>query len=106
MIALAFELQAIRLSENRTNLVLVEIAEESTEAPVAVGSATMVARGSATLVQDELSSGRLVPILGDFEIVDGAFEIRLAYNSRTFLPAKVRAFVEHAAAFFEGTADA
>jgi DNA-binding transcriptional LysR family regulator len=61
---------------------------------------------SATLVQDELSSGRLVPILGDFEIVDGAFEIRLAYNSRTFLPAKVRAFVEHAAAFFEGTADA
>jgi DNA-binding transcriptional LysR family regulator len=61
---------------------------------------------SAALVQAELSSGRLVPILGDFEIVDGAIEIRLAYNSRTLLPAKVRAFVEHAAAFFEETADA
>jgi ABC-2 family transporter len=33
---------------------LVEIVEESTEAPVAVGSAAMVARGSATLVQDEI----------------------------------------------------
>lgn len=61
---------------------------------------------SAALVQAELSSGRLVPILGDFEIVDGAFEIRLAYNSRTLLPAKVRAFVEQATAFFEETADA
>ncbi|MGB8424042.1 LysR family transcriptional regulator [Paraburkholderia sp.] len=61
---------------------------------------------SAALVEDELSSGRLVRILHDFEIVDGAVEIRLAYNSRTLLPAKVRAFVEHAAAFFDETADA
>jgi DNA-binding transcriptional LysR family regulator len=60
----------------------------------------------AALVQAELSSGRLIPILGDFEIVDGAVEIRLAYNSRILLPAKVRAFVEHAAAFFDKTADA
>ena len=60
----------------------------------------------AAFAQTELSSGRLVPILGDFEIVDGAIEIRLAYNSRTLLPAKVRAFVQHAAAFFEETADA
>jgi DNA-binding transcriptional LysR family regulator len=59
----------------------------------------------AALVQAELSSGRLIPILGDFEIVDGAVEIRLAYNSRILLPAKVRAFVEHAAAFFDKTAD-
>lgn len=55
----------------------------------------------ATLAQAELSSGKLVPILSDFEIVDGTIEIRLAYNSRTLLPAKVRAFVEHAVAFFE-----
>ncbi|MGF6721777.1 DNA-binding transcriptional LysR family regulator [Paraburkholderia sp. GAS41] len=61
---------------------------------------------SATLVQAELASGRLVPILENFEIVDGTFEIRLAYNSRTLLPAKVKAFVEHAAAFFEETAEA
>jgi DNA-binding transcriptional LysR family regulator len=60
---------------------------------------------SAALAQAELASGRLVPILGDFEIVNGAIEIRLAYNSRTLVPAKVRAFVEHASAFFEGTAD-
>jgi DNA-binding transcriptional LysR family regulator len=53
------------------------------------------------LVQTELASGRLVSILGEFDIVDAAIEIRLAYNTRTLLPAKVRAFIEHAAAFFE-----
>jgi len=53
------------------------------------------------LAQTELASGQLVPILGEFDIVDGAIEIRLAYNTRTLLPAKVRAFIEHAAAFFE-----
>jgi DNA-binding transcriptional LysR family regulator len=53
------------------------------------------------LVQTELASGRLESILGEFDIVDGAIEIRLAYNTRTLLPAKVRAFIEHAAAFFE-----
>jgi DNA-binding transcriptional LysR family regulator len=55
----------------------------------------------AALVQAELSSGKLVSVFDDLDIVDGAIEIRLAYNSRTLLPAKVRAFVEHAAAFFE-----
>jgi DNA-binding transcriptional LysR family regulator len=59
----------------------------------------------AALAQAELSSGRLVTILEEFEIVDGAIEIRLAYNTRTLLPAKVRAFVEHAAAFFEEVTD-
>ncbi|MDN7179013.1 LysR family transcriptional regulator [Caballeronia sp. SEWSISQ10-4 2] len=53
------------------------------------------------LVQTELASGQLISILGEFDIVDGAIEIRLAYNTRTLLPAKVRAFIEHAAAFFE-----
>jgi DNA-binding transcriptional LysR family regulator len=53
------------------------------------------------LVQTELASGQLVSILGEFDIVDGAIEIRLAYNTRTLLPAKVRVFIEHAAAFFE-----
>ncbi|MGF6872805.1 LysR family transcriptional regulator [Paraburkholderia sp. MM5477-R1] len=55
----------------------------------------------ADLVRTELTSGRLVSILENFEIVDGAIEIRLAYNTRILLPAKVKAFVEHAAAFFE-----
>lgn len=59
----------------------------------------------AALAQAELSSGRLVPILEEFELVDGAIEIRLAYNTRTLLPAKVKAFVEHAAAFFEEVTD-
>jgi DNA-binding transcriptional LysR family regulator len=55
----------------------------------------------APVAQAELSSGRLVPLLEEFELVDGVVEIRLAYNTRTLLPAKVRAFVDHAAAFFE-----
>lgn len=55
----------------------------------------------AVLAQAELSSGKLVSILEAFEVVDGAIELRLAYNTRTLLPAKVRAFIEHAAAFFE-----
>jgi DNA-binding transcriptional LysR family regulator len=55
----------------------------------------------AALVRDELASGKLVTLLDDFEIVDGAIEIRLAYSSRTLLPAKVRVFIEHAAEFFE-----
>ena len=55
----------------------------------------------AALVRNELASGKLVSLLDDFEIVDGAIEIRLAYSSRTLLPAKVRAFIEHAAEFFE-----
>jgi DNA-binding transcriptional LysR family regulator len=55
----------------------------------------------AALVQGELDSGRLVRLVEDFEIVDGAVEIRLAYSSRTLLPAKVRAFIDHAAAFFD-----
>ena len=53
------------------------------------------------LAQRELASGQLVSLLDEFEIVDGAIEIRLAYNTRALLPAKVRAFIEHAAAFFE-----
>ena len=53
------------------------------------------------LAQTELATGQLVSILDEFDIVDGAIEIRLAYNTRTLLPAKVRAFIEHASAFFE-----
>jgi DNA-binding transcriptional LysR family regulator len=56
------------------------------------------------LVHEELASGKLVAILEDFEIIDGEIEIRLAYNSRTLLPAKVKAFVEHAAEFFDEVA--
>jgi DNA-binding transcriptional LysR family regulator len=55
----------------------------------------------AALVRAELAAGKLVSLLDDFEIVDGAIEIRLAYSSRTLLPAKVRAFIEHASEFFE-----
>jgi DNA-binding transcriptional LysR family regulator len=55
----------------------------------------------SALVRDELAAGSLVSLLDEFEIVDGAIEIRLAYSSRTLLPAKVRAFIEHASEFFE-----
>ena len=54
----------------------------------------------AGLAQAELSGGRLVGILEEFELIDAVVDLRLAYNTRTLLPAKVKAFVEHAAEFF------
>lgn len=53
------------------------------------------------LARRELEEGRLVTVLDDFEIMDGDIEIRLAYPTRTLLPAKVRAFIDHAARFFD-----
>jgi DNA-binding transcriptional LysR family regulator len=53
------------------------------------------------IVQTELSTGSLVRVLSKFELIDGAIEIRLAYVTRALLPAKVTAFIEHAAAFYE-----
>ena len=56
----------------------------------------------AALVRDELKAGKLVTLLDGFPIVDAQIEIRLAYTTRTLLPAKVRAFIDHATAFFDG----
>jgi DNA-binding transcriptional LysR family regulator len=53
-----------------------------------------------SLVENELASGKLVRLLADFRLVDDSIEIRLAYSNRTLLPAKVRAFIDHAADFF------
>jgi DNA-binding transcriptional LysR family regulator len=55
----------------------------------------------AALLHDDLVAGRLVQVLEDFEPLDSAIEIRLAYLTRTLMPAKVRAFIDHATAFFE-----
>ncbi|MFM0205861.1 LysR family transcriptional regulator [Paraburkholderia sediminicola] len=55
----------------------------------------------ADLVDKDLASGKLVRLLTDFPLVDDSIEIRLAYSNRTLLPAKVRAFIDYAAAFFE-----
>jgi DNA-binding transcriptional LysR family regulator len=52
------------------------------------------------LVENELASGKLIRLLADFRLVDDSIEIRLAYSNRTLLPAKVRAFIDHAADFF------
>ncbi|CAM2165152.1 HTH-type transcriptional regulator PgrR [Paraburkholderia sacchari] len=52
------------------------------------------------LVRPDVAAGRLVTLLDDFPIVDSQIEIRLAYASRTLLPAKVRAFIDHATGFF------
>jgi DNA-binding transcriptional LysR family regulator len=60
----------------------------------------------AALVESELASGKLVRLLADFELVDDSIEIRLAYSNRTLLPAKVRAFIDHAADFFGAPATA
>ncbi|QBR01390.1 LysR family transcriptional regulator [Paraburkholderia pallida] len=53
------------------------------------------------LLRDELASGRLVRLLEDFELAESAIELRLAYVTRTLMPAKVRAFIDHATAFFD-----
>ncbi|HTH60772.1 MAG TPA: LysR family transcriptional regulator [Paraburkholderia sp.] len=53
------------------------------------------------LAVDHIASGRLVPVLDEFEILNDAIEIRLAYTTRTLLPAKVRAFIDHASAFYD-----
>lgn len=53
------------------------------------------------LVRTELETGRLVTVLDEYPIVDAQIEIRLAYTTRTLLPAKVRAFIDHATAFFD-----
>lgn len=55
------------------------------------------------LVAKELASGVLERLLPEFELLDSAIEIRLAYNNRALLPAKVRAFIEHASRFFDAT---
>jgi DNA-binding transcriptional LysR family regulator len=52
------------------------------------------------LVQRELETGQLVTVLDDYPVVDTYIEIRIAYTSRTLLPAKVRAFIDHATEFF------
>ncbi|MGA9913119.1 MAG: LysR family transcriptional regulator [Paraburkholderia sp.] len=52
------------------------------------------------LVDQELASGKLVRLLSDFQLIDDSIEIWLAYSNRTLLPAKVRAFIDYAAAFF------
>lgn len=53
------------------------------------------------LVRDELEAGSLVRVLDEFELTDGAIEIRLAYVTKTLMPAKVRAFIDHVTSFFE-----
>ena len=54
----------------------------------------------ANLVENELASGKLVPLLTDFPLAEDSIEIRLAYSNRALLPAKVRAFIDYAASFF------
>ncbi|WP_322044748.1 LysR family transcriptional regulator [Paraburkholderia sp. J67] len=56
------------------------------------------------LLHDDLAAGRLVRLLEGYELADHAIEIRLAYVTRTLMPAKVRAFIDHATAFFESRA--
>ncbi|MGV2292295.1 LysR substrate-binding domain-containing protein [Trinickia sp. YCB016] len=73
----------------------------------AVFNREMVLRGLGlgllplALVQPELQAGRLVRLLDEYEIMEESIEIRLAYATRTLLPAKVRAFIDHATGFYE-----
>ncbi|VWC73235.1 LysR family transcriptional regulator [Burkholderia lata] len=58
------------------------------------------------LINRELASGTLQQLLADFPLVDEGIELQLAYSNRTLLPAKVRAFIDHAVAFFGASAQA
>ncbi|MHB9841755.1 LysR family transcriptional regulator [Paraburkholderia terrae] len=59
-----------------------------------------------TLVEQDIKTGRLIRLLEEFEIADTLAEVRLAYIGRAMLPAKVRAFIDHAAEFLEQRAQA
>jgi DNA-binding transcriptional LysR family regulator len=52
------------------------------------------------LISEELRDGRLVRILEDYQVVDDGIELRLAYSDRKLMPAKVRAFVDHALSYY------
>jgi len=54
----------------------------------------------APMVKAQLRTGRLIQLLEDHELFDSEAELRLANSSRSFLPTKVRAFIEHAVDFF------
>ncbi|MGN6669291.1 MAG: LysR family transcriptional regulator [Trinickia sp.] len=58
------------------------------------------------LVERELASGSLVRLLADAELVDAFVEIKLAYANRALLPAKVKAFIDYAAAYRDSAAPA
>jgi DNA-binding transcriptional LysR family regulator len=60
----------------------------------------------AGLVHADVAAGRLVTLLEGYEIVNTSIEIRLAYSTRTLLPAKVRAFIDHVTAFYDEMARA
>ncbi len=51
------------------------------------------------LIDYEVAAGRLVRLLDAYELVGPTTDIRLAYSTCALLPAKVRAFVEHAVRF-------
>ncbi|KDR26603.1 LysR family transcriptional regulator [Caballeronia grimmiae] len=53
----------------------------------------------SVLVEDEIRMGRLVRLLAGYELVDATTDVRIAYSARALLPAKVRAFAEHAVRF-------
>ena len=54
--------------------------------------------------RQEIRSGKLVEILTDFEIENGEIDLRIAYSSRSFLPAKTRAFIDFSSTYIEGIA--
>ena len=51
--------------------------------------------------RERIGLGKARALLTGSQLVDDSVEIQLAYSNRTLLPAKVRAFIDYAAAFFE-----
>ncbi|WGS51579.1 LysR family transcriptional regulator [Paraburkholderia sp. D15] len=67
--------------------------------------ATLGAMGIAMLplemVADELRSGTLVRVLGDYAVTNGDVAVSLVYPSREFVPRKIREFIDLAVGFFK-----
>jgi len=58
-----------------------------------------------TVVEQDIKVRRLVRLLEEHEIADTAVRRFDWPTGRTLMPAKVRAFIDHAAEFFEGGAE-
>ena len=71
--------------------------------PYAVAAAARLGLGFChvprLIVEDDIRAGRLVPVLHEFETAE--LGIFIVYPHRERVPAKLRAFIDHLAAWFE-----
>jgi DNA-binding transcriptional LysR family regulator len=57
----------------------------------------------APLVEDDLLSGRLLPVLSQYEIAEGRKQVSILYTGRNYLSARVRSFIDFAVGQYQST---